>query len=161
MAWKYSTSAVAGAFVIPPMTPAMKPAGAESQRSQCGGTRGVRPVAFSATKQSTKTPRIRVAAQGDRTTSARVPSTTPSAPAASSTAKRRTVASGVPRRANWMPSITMLGRIRTNPAVWTSTTRLSRGVPRAGKPKPIAPLTKAATSTTAAIRAATTAPSIT
>jgi len=90
-----------------------------------------------------------------------VPRTTPTAPAASRTQKRRTVESGVPRRANWMPSITILGRIRTTTAVLTSTTRLSSGVPRAGKPNPMAPLTKAATSTTIAIRAAITPPSIT
>jgi hypothetical protein len=39
----------------------------------------------------------------------------------------------------------------------TSTKRLSRGVAREGKPKPMAPLMKAAASTTAAITAGITA----
>jgi hypothetical protein len=34
MAWKYRTSGVAGELVTPPTTPARKPAGAESHRSQ-------------------------------------------------------------------------------------------------------------------------------
>ncbi len=53
--------------------------------------------------------------------------------------------------------MTMLGRMRSTTAVFTSTTRLSSGVAREGKPKPMAPLMNAATSTTAAVTAGITA----
>jgi hypothetical protein len=85
--------------------------------------------------------------------STRVPATMPTAPETSSGQKRRTVAPGAPRRTNWMPSITMLGRISTTTAVFTLTARLRSGVAREGNPKPMEPFTKPATSTTAAIRA--------
>jgi hypothetical protein len=81
----------------------------------------------------------------------------PTAPESSRVPNRRTVASGAPRRRNWMPSMTMLGRIRSTTALFTSTTRLKSGVARDGKPKPMAPLMNAAASTTAAIAAGITA----
>jgi hypothetical protein len=56
-----------------------------------------------------------------------------------------------------MPSMTMLGRIRSTTAVFTSTTRLSSGVAREGNPKPTAPLMNAAASTTTAITVGITA----
>src|SRR6185369_11847038 len=48
--------------------------------------------------------------------------------------------------------MTMLGTMRSRKAVLTSTIRASSGVPSVGKPKPIAPLTKAATVTASATR---------
>src|SRR5262245_8498571 len=44
----------------------------------------------------------------------------------------------------------MLGMINATTAIFTSVTSASRGVPSVGKPKPIAPFTKAASSTAAA-----------
>src|SRR5215469_6461723 len=61
---------------------------------------------------------------------------------------------GAPRRTNWMLSITMLGRMRTTRAAFTSITRLSSGVPSVGKPKPMAPLRRAESRTMPAARIA-------
>jgi hypothetical protein len=108
-------------------------------------------VALSITNVTTKIPRMNMAARGDSMVSKRVPTITPAAPETSSAPKRRTVAIGAPRRRNWIPSITMFGRISTTTAVFTSVTRLSSGVAREGNPKPIAPLTRPAAITTAAM----------
>src|SRR5215468_7789379 len=137
------TRGVPGTLVIPPMTPASRPATGDSHGSQRLDTCSVRPVAFSATNPTMKRPRIKVAVRDERATRRRVPKTVPTAPKSSSTPNRLTVAMGAPRRTNWMLSITMLGRMRTTTAAFTSMTRLSSGVPSVGKPKPMAPLRRA------------------
>ena len=65
-----------------------------------------------------------------------------------------TTATGAPFRMNCSPSITMFGTIRMTTADLTSRTRLRRGVPSTGKPKPMEPLTNAAAITAAAARTA-------
>jgi len=50
--------------------------------------------------------------------------------------------------------MTMLGRMRTTTAAFTSITRLRSGVPRVGKPKPMAPLRRAESRTMPAARIA-------
>src|SRR5262245_24512735 len=74
-----------------------------------------------------------------------VPSTVPAIPATTRLAWRRAAAPSPGFRTAWIVSITMFGSSSTTTAVRTSVARARRGVATVGKPKPIAPLTKAAT----------------
>ena len=101
-----------------------------------------------------KPPRMSITVREDSVTSRRVPITVPIAPNTTIDAMRRTVCRGAPRRTNWIPSMTMLGTMRTRTAVLTSTRSASSGVPSVGNPKPMAPFTKAAAATASARRTA-------
>src|SRR5207244_4041410 len=83
-----------------------------------------------------------------------VPSTVPTAPKSVSTAIRRATAAKSPSRNSCRASMTMFGMIRTATALLTSITSASSGVARGGKPKLMAPLTRAARSTAAALKRA-------
>src|SRR3989442_6207603 len=106
------------------------------------------------TDSSPNAPSTTVAARGDMSTRSQVPSTVPPAPKSVSTAIRRATAAKSPSRNSCRASMTMFGMIRTATALLTSITSASSGVARGGKPKLMAPLTRAARSTAAALRRA-------
>src|SRR5437879_5907757 len=83
-----------------------------------------------------------------------VPTTVPIIVKSSSGARRRGASPLGPLRRSCRLSITRFGMTSSATALFTSTARARSGVPRVGNPKPIAPLTKAA-SNTAAIEART------
>ncbi len=145
-------SGVPGTLVMPPTTPATKPATGPAQGSHARGKRGENRVALSATKATTKPPSSSRTVRVGSTTSRRVPMTVPIVPPISSGTRRRIVSVDAPRRANWIPSITMFGRISSTTAVFTSTARLSSGVASVGKPRPAVPFTVPATKTASSVQ---------
>src|SRR6058998_298903 len=106
------------------------------------------------TNSRANAPSTNVAARGDMSTRSQVPSTVPTAPKSVNTAIRRATAAKSPSRNSCRASMTMFGMIRTATALLTSITSASSGVARGGKPKLMAPLTRAARSTAAALKRA-------
>src|SRR3989442_2672782 len=136
---------------MPPMTPATSPTGAESRRSRPGEIFGAKRARSRTTNPRTNAPRISVTARAESMTRSFVPTIVPTMVKTSSGASRRGASPRGPCRRSWRPSITRFGMTSTATAVFTSTTRASSGVPSVGNPKPIAPLTKAAARTAAAV----------
>src|SRR3989454_9717168 len=136
------------------MTPAISPTGTASHCAQAAGTTGCRRVRLRATNTSANAPSTNVATLGGRSTRSQVPSTVPAAPNTSNTAIRRATPPKSPSRSSCRPSMTMFGMMRTATALLTSITSARSGVASGGKPKLTAPLTRAASSTAAALKRA-------